>query len=232
MAPGGAHRMKQAHRLDRDEHVRVSATHSIAPPAVFLRSYSDDTPEEGQTTCVRGTILSAFREAVVELYGSPGLAQVAARLPAEVRVATIDELVVGPQWLPESCVLAWYEALWSGPCDGRADAFTIVLQRMLDRGFGRIRKAFLRLASPETILAKAPSLWRYDHTHGRLVTEVGAGVGRLRLDHHPYTESPLSRLAISEIYRYCASLTRVRQVTESHFREPEGALVVTLRWRI
>jgi hypothetical protein len=46
-----------------------------------------------------------------------------------------------------------------------------------------------------------------------------------------YTETSLSSLAISEIYRYCASLTRVRQVTESHFRNGGGTLVVTLRWK-
>jgi hypothetical protein len=224
--------MKQAYRYDRDEELQTAAAQSLSPQAAFHRAYSDDTPELGSDSCARGTILIAFREAVHELYGNEGLERVSAALPKAVRAATIEEMLVGVQWLPEEHVVAWFEALWAGPCDGRADAFALVLQRMLDRGFGRVRKAFLRLASPEAILAKAPSLWRYDHTHGRLGVEVGTGVARVRLENHTYTESPLSRLAISEIYRYCAALTRVRQVTESHFREPSGALVVTLRWRV
>jgi hypothetical protein len=220
--------MKQVYRVDREQELRDS----IAPLPAFLRAYSDDSPEVGSASCARGTILVAFREAVQELYGAEGLAHVARLLPPDVRAATIDDMLVGVQWLSESYVLAWYEALWSGPCDGRADAFCLTLTRMLDRGFGRVRRAFLKLASPETILAKAPSLWRYDHSHGRLGVEVGNAVARVRLENHIYTESPLSRLAISEIYRYCAALTRVRQVSESHFREPSGALVVTLRWKV
>jgi hypothetical protein len=197
----------------------------------FERTYSDDSPVVGKDSSARGTILVAFREALLELYGPQGLAQVAQRLPREVRTVTIDDLLIGVSWMPESYVLAWYEALWSGPCAGSSERFCALLDCMLDRGFGRIRRAFLKLASPETILAKAPSLWRYDHTHGRLTAEVGVGVARVRLEEHVYTDTPLSCLAISEIYRYCASLTRVRQVSESHFRNGGGTLVVTLRWK-
>jgi hypothetical protein len=197
----------------------------------FAREYHDDAPAIGATSSARGTILVAFREALVAAYGAEGLEMVAKRLPREVRAATIDDLLVGVAWLPESYVLSWYEALWSGPCEGRSERFCTLLDGMLDRGFGRIRRAFLKLASPETILAKAPSLWRYDHTHGRLSAEVGTGVARVRLEDHVYTSTSLSCLAISEIYRYCASLTRVRQVSESHFRNGGGALVVTLRWK-
>ena len=214
----------------RTEHEPEEPAGAIA--GALARSYNDDAPVVGSTSSARGTILSAFREAVLELHGAAGLSDVAQRLSAEVRGATIDNSLIGSSWLPETYVLAWYEALWSGPCASSADKFCTLLDRMLDRGFGRVRRAFLKLASPETILAKAPSLWRYDHTHGRLSTEVGTGLARVSLSDHVYTETSLACLAISEIYRYCASLTRVRQVSESHFRNGSGTLIVTLRWKV
>jgi hypothetical protein len=200
--------------------------------AQFERVYDDSGPVVGTESAARGTILLAFREAVLERYGSQGLADVAQRLPRDVRAATLDNLLLDVTWMPETHVLAWYDALWKGPCEGSSDNFCTLLDAMLNLGFGRVRRAFLKLASPETILARAPGLWRYDHSHGRLIAEVGSGVARVRLEDHIYTSTPLSCLAISEIYRYCASLTRVRHVSESHFRNGSGTLTVTLRWKV
>jgi hypothetical protein len=199
-------------------------------PVVYEKFYADDTPALGDAPRARGTILVAFREAVVGLWGAKGLSAVSARLSAAVRNDTLDGVVVSSEWVPEGHVIAWYDALWSGPCERRTDLFNLVIDRMLDLGFGRVRRVFLSMASPATIFTRAPSLWRYDHTHGQLTVEAGPAVARLCLSNHPYIDSPLSCLAVAEVYRYCTALTRVKSVTATHFREPDGSLIVRLRY--
>lgn len=186
---------------------------------------TDDEPR------ARGTILASFREAAVELWGAEGLAQIAAALPAEVRADTVDRIVVHLEWLPERYVMSWYEAVWNGPAARAAPSFARFLDRMMDRGFGRVRKLFLSLVTPATMLDKAPDLWRHDHTHGELTIEHSVGTAKVRLQDHPYTTTPLARIAIAEIYRYCLSLGRARDVTETHYTDDQGALVLTLKWR-
>jgi hypothetical protein len=182
--------------------------------------------------CARGTILMAFRDAANRLWGETGTREIGSRLSPKVRAETIELAAVNLVWVPEAYVLEWYQAVWDGPCEARSEAFRIFLDRMLDSGFGRVRKAFLGLAKPPMILGRAPSLWRHDHTHGALTVEgLKPGSARVRLADHPYTETPLGCLAIAEIYRYCIALCRVDDATEIHYREPNGALVVRLRWQ-
>jgi hypothetical protein len=207
------------------------ASHAALPYDSLIES-NKPTHVPGDEMQVRGTILAGFREATVDCFGKDGLALVGTLLPAEVHEQTLERLAMNVGWYPESFVLAWYEALWSGPCTSSREKFVRVLDRMLDCGFGRVRRSLLSFASPSMILNRAPTLWRYDHTHGELSVECGAGVGRMRLAHHPYTENPLSCLAIAEVYRYCVSLSRAKAVTGTHYREPSGALVVHLRWPV
>ncbi len=192
--------------------------------------YESNEPVIGTVPCARGTIFVGFRHAVDSIWGARGLAQVSEHLPEEVRRATLENVVVNTEWIPETHVVAWYEALWAGPCESRRDKFTLALDRMLDFGFGRVRKVFLSMARPATILERAPTFWRYDHTHGYLRIAAGDTMARVALSEHPYTANSLSCMAIAEVYRYCATLTRARNVTSSHYRESTGTLVVRLRW--
>ncbi|HKP59193.1 MAG TPA: hypothetical protein VJV78_20865 [Polyangiales bacterium] len=41
----------------------------------------------------------------------------------------------------------------------------------------------------------------------------------------------LACLANAEIYRYCVTLCRAKNVAELHYREAGGSLVVRLRWQ-
>jgi hypothetical protein len=102
---------------------------------------------------------------------------------------------------------------------------------MIDAGFGRVRKMLVALASPETILQKAPNLWQHDHSHGTLsLVALEADSAKVSLTDHPYTETSIGRLAIAEIYRYCLQLCRARDAVEVHYREPNGTFMVCLRW--
>jgi hypothetical protein len=181
----------------------------------------------------RRTLFAVSRRALVDLWGDDGLAQVAALLPEDVRRDTIDSIVVASEWLPESYMIAWYQAIWQGPGQRRTEGLRRFIDRRMDLGFGRVRKLMLNVISPEQLLAKAPELWRHDHTTGTLAGTFGAPNDvSLTLREHPYTVAPLARLATAEVYRYALSLVRgTHDVTERHGVEEEGTLVVRLAWK-
>jgi len=215
-----------------DEPVESSSTPSVRPSLPY-QSVTQSLPPIATPNLemlARGTIFVGFREATLKLWGKAGLEHVAALLPDDVRSTTVDRTVSDVAWLPESYVLAWYQALWSGPCRGSRELFIPVLNRMMDFSFGRVRKGLLALANPSKMIVKAGALWRFDHTHGDLTVEAAEGAAQVRLENHPYTEHALSCMAIAEIWRYCVALCRARGVTETHYREPSGALVVRVRW--
>jgi hypothetical protein len=180
---------------------------------------------------VRGTVLMAFRAAAVATWGEEGLREMGQLLSERTRRDTVDVAAVNLDWMPETYVLEWYNALWHGPCCKRRELFLKFLNRMIDAGFGRVRKTLVAFASPATVLNKASSLWQHDHSHGTLkLRALEPDSAKVSLIAHPYTETSLARLATAEIYRYCLALCRVRDVVEVHYREPNGTFIVCLRW--
>jgi hypothetical protein len=180
----------------------------------------------------RRTIFSAFRAAALELWGQAGLDAIGAKMEPECRAATVDAVVLAGDWLPERYVMSWYEAAWEGPCQRHNKPFLEFIDRMMDHGFGRVRKFLLGIASPSMMVGKAASLWRHDHTDGHFtISMTNPGTVEITLRDHAYVETPLSRLAIAEIYRYAFSLCRVNEVTMTHSLEATGSLLVRLTVR-
>ncbi len=179
----------------------------------------------------RRTIFAGFRHAARELFGEDGLARIASLMSEEARTRCVDPVVIHEEMLPERFVIEWYEHTWAGPAERDRDRYHQFLDRMMDHGFGRVRKVLLGIATPAMLAKKASELWRHDHTHGELgYTISGERSLQIRLKEHPYVETPLARSSIAEIYRYAISLTRVRGVTSRHFLEDDRTLVVHIDW--
>ena len=175
----------------------------------------------------RRVIFAGFRASANRLWGPSGLEAIGARMPADARHATVDAIIITSEMLPEKYVMAWYEAVWAGPAQRQQPVFCEFLDRMMDHGFGRIRKVLLSLVSPTQLATKAPDLWQHDHDTGVLTSAVEDNVSTFVLRNHLYTTTPLSRLAIAEIYRYALSLARGVQVaTQNHGLEQDGSLRV------
>lgn len=187
---------------------------------------------EYENARVRGTILASFRSATFDLWGERGLKEVGQLVSEQVQRDTIATSAMSVDWFPETHVTEWYAGLWNGPCEGSKVEFTRALNRMLDVGFGRVQKVALRFATPKMVVTRAPSLWRHDHSHGNLAVTVEKNSAHLTLDSHPYLGDSLSRTAVTEIYRYCLTLSRADRVTAHHFIEPDGSLCVKLRWTL
>jgi hypothetical protein len=186
-------------------------------------------PEESMA---RGTVFRGLREAALEVFGETGYAVLVRALPADVRAATVDSLTVAVGWYPERYVMAWFEAAFDCAAGRNEARFHAFLDRMMDHGFGKVRRALLRLASPDMLLGQATTLWQHDHSHGWLTAKVERGAACLTLRNHVYTTAPVSRAAITEIYRYGVALTGARHVVATHSLQPDGSMQVHLHWRV
>jgi hypothetical protein len=183
-------------------------------------------------SCARGTILLALRSAAVTLWRDAGLEAIRSRLPADAAIELFDRPIVADAWIPERYVMAWFKAVFGGPARANAAVFRTFLDRMMDHGFGRVRRFFLTMVTPQLMLQKAPDLWRHDHSHGELIVQTLADKHCIVvLRDHAYTKTPLSRLAIAEIYRYAMALSRASGVEETHRIDDYGQLNVRISWR-
>jgi hypothetical protein len=179
--------------------------------------------------CAGQRVFVASRAAAVELYGDGGLREIAERLPPDVRGALVDSALITEPWLPERFVMAWQEAVFEGPARGSDDDFRRYVARVVDSGFGRVRRLLVNLVTPATLCTRAAELWQDEHTHGEISATPTGHVVLIKLRHHPYVTRPIARLVMAESLRYAASLTRVKRVDQLH-RIDGDALEVRLTW--
>jgi hypothetical protein len=187
------------------------------------------TPPPGDIPLARGTALFGLKASAEEMWGPSVVGEIARRLPAEARRA-IEEIAMPSSWLPEDHILHWCRGVWEGPAQMDDFAFSAYLGRAAFHGWGRFRKALLGIATPDMLATRAPDLWRRDHTHGTVTTELITGGAITRLSGGPYVKTEFSRLVIAETFRHIFRMTRVKMVREKHALEPPDTLVIHWAW--
>ena len=181
--------------------------------------------------CARRTLFVAFRRAAEKLWGVDGFAEMASRLPEDTRRDVAEPIVIAEEWLPERHLVALHEVAWEGPCRRNTIEMNRYLHAVMDAGFGVIQRFMLTLATPAALFPRGRALWRRDHSHGELRSQLtGDRAGTIVLRDHPYVDSALLRRSIAETFRYAGSLTRCREVRETHHVDDGGALVVKVSW--
>jgi hypothetical protein len=181
------------------------------------------------TGLVRRRSLIGFRAACEQMWGALGITAICQELPDDVRERTAGLLPL-PEWIPLGDLVAWHMAVWTGPAKRDEPTMTRHARLTVDQGFGRVKRFVISVLSPEVLASRVVALWRDEYSTGRLETlSVSEGCVQLALTDHAYTEIPLMRYIIAEVYRYVLSMTRANHVTSSHALR-NGALVVTLRW--
>lgn len=168
-------------------------------------------PPDGEPHA-RGSILHGFRAALEDLYGTAALAEVAERLPLATRMATIDALVLAVEWVRLEHVVAWHDALWSGPLRADEQELARFIGRSIELGFARFHAAFFQNATPERLVARSQELWRYQHSHGDLQVAIDGRSGAVTLRNHPYVGHPASRRVTAESFRHMVTKALGREV--------------------
>ena len=183
----------------------------------------------GTEPCAGQRVFVASRAAAVELWGDGGLVEIAERLPPDARGALIDSAIITDPWLPERFVMAWQEAVFEGPARGSDDEFRRYVHKVVDAGFGRVRRLLVNLVTPATLCTRAAELWHDEHTHGEISAEPEGHLVVIHLRNHPYVARPIARLVMAESLLHAASLTRAKHVRENH-RVEGDVLEVRLTW--
>jgi hypothetical protein len=191
------------------------------------------TPPPSGDPYVRGTVLHGFRAAVLDLWGDAALAQVAARLPMATRVATIDALVLPFEWVAVDHVIAWHEAMWTGPARGDERELARLVAKSIELGLGRFKSAFFVGVTPEKLVERSQELWRWQHTHGEVTVQVDGGSGTVVLRDHPYVANHTSRRVTAESYRQIVAMIvgQDHDVRVAWGTSGGPSLLVQLSWR-
>jgi hypothetical protein len=186
----------------------------------------------GDDQRTKGIVLHAMHRAVHALYGEAGLGEVAAFVSADTRAATIERTASPLEWYPERFLCEWHEAAWHGPAKRDDASLCRLVDKRVDLGFSRVRKALLGLVGPEGVMRRAGELWRHDHTHGTLSVscDAAAKTATGTLTDHVYCQIPIARLAATETFRYIVTLSRgVKAARATHGMQGK-ALTMRLSW--
>ena len=173
----------------------------------------------------------AFRSAVVEKWHAAGWDLVLERLPADSRDAVWqDGVVVATGWVAERHMVKLSEAIFEGPVGGDLEAYRAFLLRVIELGFGRIRRVLVQFAHPHAVLRRAPDLWKHDHSHGELAITIDEKSALAFVTHPVLTTTQLSRFTAAEMFRAVLSLTSAKEVKQEHGLDGDGRLRVLFKW--
>jgi hypothetical protein len=178
---------------------------------------------------VHRTSLVGFRTACEEMFELAANEAIRDALPPEVRERTSGMRPL-PDWLPLDDLIAWHAALWNGPAKRDEKIMTEHIHRTVDKGFGRVKRALITIATAQTLAPRVAALWNDEYSTGTLeVVALEPNSVQLMLRDHPYVTNQLMRYVISEVFRYVLGMTRTKNISAVHAVRERGLLVV-LRW--
>lgn len=202
----------------------MSAASSPQPP---LPSVGDPSPTTGYPEGrVRGSLLRGWAENIERRSGREGLQRVRDALPEGTDPG---RRIAADAWLPVATQLAITEAVIARLLDGNPDAFAAVLDDDVRRSVGRAQRAVLRMAGPERILRRSPTLFGHAYDVGRLrVDALGPKNAVLRYDSAPLVAHPTWRCLQRWGWECVIGLTGRTTRVAGH--EDGDAWVLSLDW--
>lgn len=173
----------------------------------------------------------AFRTAVVEKWPEDGWQLVLDNLPPDSRDALWQGgIVTSGGWVAERHMVKLSEAIFNGPVKGDLEVYRTFLKRVIELGFGRVRRVLVQFAHPHAVLRRAPELWKHDHSHGELAITIEVKSALAVVTHDILTATQLSRFTAAEMFRAVLSLTSAKDVKQEHGLDGDGHLRVLFKW--
>ena len=182
--------------------------------------------ERHVVSCVRGRTVRAFAAASRDLFGEAALRDLIASLPEAAR-SEVDE----QDWVPAEHAIWWCERAFAGPLGRDPVKLRAWACRMIDHGFGRVRRLLLTIATPAGMIRRAGDLWREEFNEGRLVAYATSPRSAIASLHdHVFLKSEVTRDLLAETFRHNVELAGGRGAREQHSLHATGALIVDLSW--
>jgi len=178
----------------------------------------------------RGTIVAGAIEAVKEIWGDLGFAELRESLPPTVSRTLCDGIVLPMAWYPETYFESCCEVVWRRLSRMDDGAFFRFVHQSVDAGWTIFHRALMRLATPQRLARRAPDLWRHDHTHGELLVDFRETSGTVTIRGYPYARESVVRHGQAEALRYILSHARVRDVRATRHPDTGNDFAVTFDW--
>lgn len=179
----------------------------------------------------RRIYVTPMKRAAVQVWGEDGLNAIAAAVPDDTR-AEFFQVVQTEPWIAARHLIDWMYAAHHGPSQLSLPKTKEYIDRVFDHGSGVILRSLLWMADPVALTPRLGPMWAKENTHGQLegAVDPGGKSATFRLMGSPYTATPQTRGGIVENYRYAYSLTRAKNVRETHSLEKPGTLLFRIRW--
>jgi len=196
-----------------------------------MRDVQDMAAANAAESCGSRRTAMGFRAAVEEMFGDAGVREVRAHLPAEADIAFFGAGSVGDKWVAERHLLTFMDAVLNGPCGRNRIKFADWGRLQIARGFGRVKAAMIRVATPEILASRAAALWREEHTRGLLVASSVPGRVVLTLSEHDYISHQLAPALVTESLRTLLAMSYFAKDVRSSFELLSGPrLAMTFTW--
>lgn len=178
----------------------------------------------------RGTLVLGALAAARSLWGDGASAVWREHLSSDARRAFCDDIVLPVAWYPEAHFEELCDVAWRKLAQEHDDVFDAFIRRSVDSGWGVMHRALLRLATPQRLARRAPDVWRHDHTHGEMHTDLRESSGVVRVAGYPYARGGIMRRGQAEALRHILSHARVRDVRAALQEEDGDDFVVRFEW--
>jgi len=179
----------------------------------------------------RSTQLAAFRLGAMSAFGDETWRKAIDSLSAEAKRDLFPSgLPKSSGWVAERHMMELASAIFDVR-DRNLHLYREFIGAVIDEGFGKIRRVLVSFASPQMLLHRAPDLWTYDHSHGRLEVEYQEKAARVSVEHPQLLRTDLSCITMAEMFRAILCRTRAENVRERHVREQdETRMTILLSW--
>jgi len=172
-----------------------------------------------------------FRAAVEEMFGDEGVREVRAHLPTDADAAFFGAGSVGEKWVAEKHLLTFMDAVLNGPCGRNRIKFADWGRLQITRGFGRVKAAMIRVATPEMLASRAAALWREEHTRGVLVASTVPGRAVVTLIDHGFVTHHLAPAVLTESFRTVIAMSYFAKDVRGSFELLNGPrLAMAFTW--
>ena len=196
-----------------------------------MRDVQDSAVATATESCSSRRTAMGFRAAVEEMFGEEGVREVRARLPADADAAFFGAGSVGDKWVAERHLLTFMDAVLNGPCGRNRIKFGEWGRLQITRGFGRVKAAMIRVATPEILAARAAALWRDEHTRGLLVASSVPGRAVVTLSEHGFVTHDLAPAVLTESLRTIIAMSYFAKDVRGSFEILSGPkLAMTFTW--
>jgi len=162
--------------------------------------------------------------------GSRGRTQLLELVDAETR-AFVERRILPGSWYPERLTVAVFHGVVAALELDTTDAVRAYFGAQQRAAYSLAYRALLRFMPTRTLVERAPSFWRRQHTAGELTIASGApGSASGRIEGNPYVGDPVYAAGLAAGIEATLAMTGARNIVVDEHPVGEDTLLLNVSW--